>query len=499
MKRSRSTLLSLPLVSIVVGVLFWCTAAVGSQPLPQDAPPAPHDTSLANVPEPPDLKSVVDYATIIYIDPTTTTPGDGHSPATPLASWNDVSFQADTAYVQKRGTTDTITTRIEVNQENVLLGAYGETAAARPIIYDGSTNITYMLQVTANAVTVRELEIVSPRATSGIHFAAGYWPSDGTVWDCSVHGVDQDNYLMWGVRVFGERTRVLNSEIFYIGDDGIFVQYFPDIEIGYNRISRVNQKWFENPVESYASGDGIQFDSSDRFYIHHNVIDRSDTGNKFCIIVDPKGENATGGLIENNRCTTAKGRVPVFAGGATPYHIVIRNNLFTYVDTDGTGVGIWSHATQPEIYNNVFVNFQDGIALLNEEATAVVHHNTFYNMSGWGIWGGVASLSAHNNIFALQEGAAAFGLGDLTAANNLFVRQSQMAGSDPIVGNPQFVDAANANFHLLPDSDAIDAGTTSAGIPTDADGNPRDASPDIGAYEFQTASQLLYLPAVIGH
>lgn len=48
------------------------------------------------------------------------------------------------------------------------------------------------------------------------------------------------------------------------------------------------------------------------------------------------------------------------------------------------------------------------------------------------------------------------------------------------------VDAFDA--HLLSNSPAIDAGTTSGAPTNDFDGRPRDANPDIGAYEFTTAT-----------
>jgi hypothetical protein len=58
-----------------------------------------------------------------------------------------------------------------------------------------------------------------------------------------------------------------------------------------------------------------------------------------------------------------------------------------------------------------------------------------------------------------------------------------------ITGDPQFVDAANNNFHLKPTSPAIDKGpvTLPAGAPaTDFDGKPRlkGAASDMGAFEY---------------
>lgn len=52
------------------------------------------------------------------------------------------------------------------------------------------------------------------------------------------------------------------------------------------------------------------------------------------------------------------------------------------------------------------------------------------------------------------------------------------------------IDAFDA--HLLSNSPAIDAGTTSGAPADDFDGRPRDAQPDIGAYEFATAGSVAF-------
>jgi hypothetical protein len=64
--------------------------------------------------------------------------------------------------------------------------------------------------------------------------------------------------------------------------------------------------------------------------------------------------------------------------------------------------------------------------------------------------------------------------------------------------SPGLVDESNDNFdaHLTAGSPAIDAGTTRGAPADDFDGDPRDAEPDIGAYEHgsQDLTSLVYLP-----
>ena len=62
-------------------------------------------------------------------------------------------------------------------------------------------------------------------------------------------------------------------------------------------------------------------------------------------------------------------------------------------------------------------------------------------------------------------------------------------GTHDVFGNPNFVDPANGDYHIVPPSAAIDAGTD-AGVYTDLDGNVRPSGSgfDIGAYESTIAT-----------
>jgi len=63
------------------------------------------------------------------------------------------------------------------------------------------------------------------------------------------------------------------------------------------------------------------------------------------------------------------------------------------------------------------------------------------------------------------------GIGDTTGTGN-------------ISADPEFVDATNGDYHLQVGSPCIDKGTA-VGAPThDIEGTPRDAAPDMGAYEW---------------
>jgi hypothetical protein len=53
------------------------------------------------------------------------------------------------------------------------------------------------------------------------------------------------------------------------------------------------------------------------------------------------------------------------------------------------------------------------------------------------------------------------------------------------------------DFRLQDDSPAIDAGTPDGAPAEDIEGTLRDASPDMGAYEWAEGGYFIYLPIII--
>jgi hypothetical protein len=71
-----------------------------------------------------------------------------------------------------------------------------------------------------------------------------------------------------------------------------------------------------------------------------------------------------------------------------------------------------------------------------------------------------------------------------------------IGGTHDVFGNPNFVDPASDQYHILPGSAALDAGVN-AGVLVDFDGQPRpmNAGFDIGYDELLI--QNLYLPIIV--
>ena len=148
------------------------------------------------------------------------------------------------------------------------------------------------------------------------------------------------------------------------------------------------------------------------------------------------------------------------------------------------------------------------------ETRGAVHNNTFYANGDYGLWllnrWPTSALSLVNNSIVSHtfgvEGEDLYGpAAPVTLSYTLFYSNSQNIGPDAddsitsthtIAGNPQFLNPVAYDFHLMPNSAAIDAGDP-AGIPpapaVDIDGAPRPYGPrvDVGAYEWQGQGALL--------
>lgn len=97
--------------------------------------------------------------------------------------------------------------------------------------------------------------------------------------------------------------------------------------------------------------------------------------------------------------------------------------------------------------------------------------------------GSIAATVTDSIVLGANPRANNAGVAPLLAPNAAtlaFTRTDQTTPADQLFANP-----AKRNFHLRPDSPAIDKGQLTAGdSATDVDGQPRDGSPDLGADEF---------------
>ncbi len=313
------------------------------------------------------IPSAEDYSNIIYINPNYSGESDG-SFERPYRTLNHAPQRTNTAYLIKRGTSYTVTTgHYEFKVGNILIGTYGE--GDRPAIKaSGRGGLVF----SGGNIVVRDIVV------SYIQFGKmNEHEPGGTAF----------NVKMSSSWVWSRNVRFIGCEVSGASRNGIFIQQLDlsadnNIEIAYCHIHRVNQKWTPTTDQTVASGDGIQITTfRGKYHIHNSIVDRSDTGNKFSIIVNPhhNGVHSVDGIIENCQLY---GPMPVPDGGAILYFgnviggnknnhhtIIIRNNYMSGSSYDGTrytGTAVYSNSSKFQIYKNVITNVANPLRLGNE-------------------------------------------------------------------------------------------------------------------------------------
>jgi len=439
------------------------------------------------------------FSATIYIDPTYTGSNQNGSSSRPYNSWSKFSINSGNTYLQKAGTTATSGTIAFTGKNNITLGSYGSGAKPR-ITRSGSGNAIIYITSSYN-VTIRDLEITSTGSwTSGITIQ-GSASANNLIKNVWIH------HTGWGIRLLttAAGNKVLNSRINDILDDGIFVQDARNIEIGYCNIYDINKKYLTNPAESYAAGDGIQINSNNSlsFNIHHNVIDHSSMGNKFCFIV--WGNNYSGKLEYNTFIANSSKKSNGVYLNPTSNTIVARYNTFK-----NGYYGIITYANQADVNYNKFVTNTVGI-LVNPGYNLNARNNVFYNNSKYGISSSYGtSITLKNNIFNLTSSPAKafYYQGQVSSNNNVFNKYysgfingfSSMGAwqnysnndRNSVVGNPDFRNPSSDDFHISSGSPAYNRGQN-VNLSMDYFGNavPQQGNPDAGIHEYPGSKSAL--------
>ncbi|KAF0201999.1 MAG: outer membrane adhesin-like [Bacteroidetes bacterium] len=441
------------------------------------------------------------YTTLIFgatfhVDPTFTGSVQNGSITNPYNSWSKVTFNSNNSYLQKRGTTASITGSITITgRSNIIIGAYG--TGNRPRINKTSGSGHVLDLTTISNCTIQELEISSTsNATSGI-LIDGYGTaisSNNLIDNCVIHGCE------WGVRIITRAAgnRILNTTIHNIGDDGIYIGEVLNIEIGYCNIYNVNTKFFINPDESYSAGDNIQLVSLNNMYfnIHHNTLDHSSTGNKFCFI--SAGETYSGVIEYNTMIGNSSQTTSCIYLGNTNNTVTVRYN--TLKDAN---YAVYSYASNLQFHYNQIIRNNQGLSIMSNRSLTALN-NVFYNNNGISIGAGSGtSVTSRNNIFHIAgSNSRVYNTsGSVTSNNNNFNTQQNgflsghstlaswrsATGNDmnSFVANPLFVNPSNDDFCVQPTSPCINTGIN-VNQPIDFFGTqvPQSNLPDIGFYEL---------------
>lgn len=248
----------------------------------------------------------------------------------------------------------------------------------------------------------------------------------------------------------------------------------------------------------------------ENFEIKNNFIKDSFHG-----VIDVKNQ-VSNGKIYRNTCTTSTYScvyVDGWTGGASNIDVfenVVHDMKSQNADDISSGFSVASeeggYVENIKFYNNLVYN-NPGVAMIipwyskGQIDNITITSNTFYNNGiGYGYRGGIIleydrvnGVVVRNNIVSLNnefqiwsEGTPAIiehNLIDGYKGYYLF----ETRGNNYIEGNPQFVNPANADFHLKKISPSIDKGSSFEAPDIDFDGNPRPsgAGYDIGAFEYK--------------
>ncbi|MCP4424931.1 MAG: hypothetical protein GY803_10590 [Chloroflexi bacterium] len=393
--------------------------------------------------------------------------------------------------------------------------------------------------VYVRAGTYNEMVEPANSGSAGISIVYAAYPDDTVTLDGS--GLALDDWS--GLFALFEVDYIAISGFRLINSDsaGILVDECEHIIIEknytYNTVSSGIGVWGSghvlvdgNEVE-LANNDGeqenITIAISHDFEVRNNHVHHGGPGGNGGEGIDIK-DGSHDGVVYGNRVHNLN-RVGIYvdAWDKHTYNIEVYGNVV--YDIAAMGFSLASEAggllENIQIYNNIAYGNKyvglwvsdccDDLAASHPIRHIEIINNTFYN-NGWESvgWGGgigvendeIENMIIRNNIvsqnlyFQIGVDNTAVPLNELTVEYNLIDGyrgvEEEIRGEHYVEGVARFVDPAAADFHLLPNSPAIDAGTAAGAPGADFDGvtRPQGAGYDIGAHEFVAFDSYLFLP-----
>ena len=342
----------------------------------------------------------------------------------------------------------------------------------------------------------------------------------GVIWNADYSPYGRNGYL-----TYSKMTVVNGTEAFYIYGDNI----------------RVIGNHFQNMLDMVWSGIVFVANSQNtkvygNFFDHNGATDQGSYKHQLYLITETLSEVVvnTNSDVGWNEFANAEsgtdnrgGNIFMRTDGSVAStiqtnHVSIHDNSFHGGNQDFIEIGDGPPQDHIWIYNNTFTggpSVNSALSVKWTTSNAYLYNNTFY-LAGSptvpivdvvGISPPGSQLTSANNIFYGAAGQGFFNVesgSTLTSDHDLFFSASGTpaipSGSgltltNPISGDPLFVNAANNDFHLQASSPAIDAGSSSVNtiVTQDYDGvsRPQGAQYDRGAFEYPLGGAPAPVPA----
>lgn len=208
----------------------------------------------------------------------------------------------------------------------------------------------------------------------------------------------------------------------------------------------------------------------------------------------------TSATLSQNEISIGRGSTfgyGVFMIAASDVVDIVNNFITGGIDSDQFSIGVFVFSTKAKIFNNTInagtSDTQSAALILDIQSSAKIDNNIFYGKGkhSYGImepWNAVTVESLQNNLFSksIKTDYYDFETGNIRNIDDVNGLQDVALIGGNIEGDPSFVDLDGMDYHLAPNSDAIDAGLMIEEIGKDIDDDSRFFAEafDIGADEF---------------